>query len=83
MIEKLIAKQRELGETDGAFAARLGIPRITWLFYRSGRIKSLTPRLARAAKKAFAEMDEEATLFLLYGVQRQTEAVTPQTEGVT
>lgn len=34
MIERLIAKQRELDETDGDFAARLNIPRIAWLFYR-------------------------------------------------
>lgn len=64
VLERLITKQRELGLTDTAFAARLGIPRQTWGLTRTG-FKPVRRRVALAAMRAFPEMTAECVSFLL------------------
>ena len=76
MIDKLIQKQQELGLSDAKFAALLNIPRITWHFYRRGRIKNPSARLARAVQRAFPEdLGQDALIFLLTGDSGLTKSV--------
>lgn len=64
LLEKLLRRQEELKMTDAQFAQRLGIPRSTWQLTRTGR-KTVGPRIARAAQRAFPELTPDAVYFLL------------------
>jgi len=64
MLNALIARQRTLGENDGEFSVRLGLPRSTWQAYRTGKLPP-TLRLAAAARMAFPDMIPEIRSFLL------------------
>lgn len=71
MLETLIGRQRELGETDAQFAARLGVPRTTWTMTRIGQ-KPLRNRVIVGAVRAFPELREVAASFLLSDVTSET-----------
>lgn len=64
MIERLRDRQIALGESDAAFAARLGLPRSSWQAYRCGRMRP-SHRLARVAQLAFPELTTDILFFLL------------------
>ena len=64
LLDKIIAKQRELGIKDGQFAKRLGVPRSTWQLTRSRRVP-LGSRVAKAAQTAFPELTADTLIFLL------------------
>ncbi len=62
--EELIRRQRFAGETDLAFARRLGINRETWRMIRHGRTP-ITPRTLQAIARAYPDLAERARLSFL------------------
>lgn len=64
LLAELVRRQQELGEPDGIFASRLGIPRTTWVVTRN-KTKPLGRRVASGAARAFPELRELAASFLL------------------
>jgi len=80
LLERLIAKQTELGVSDSEFARILEIPRSTWQLTRT-RVKPVMWRVVVAAVRRFPEMAEDATLFLrsdaMHVARRATGANSP------
>ncbi len=64
LVQELARRQRALGMNDTAFAARLGIPRTTWMMAKLGR-RSFGMRLAAASVRAFPDMRDQVVSFLL------------------
>lgn len=63
LVAALIARQRDLDESDLLFAQRLGISRQTWQFIRTGvRVPGL--RTVRGIRQAFPELSSETDAFL-------------------
>jgi hypothetical protein len=69
LLERLIAKQAELNDTDNEFAERLNLPRSTWQAYRSGRIP-LQDKVAKRVLVVFPDLEPEALSFLLGDASR-------------
>jgi hypothetical protein len=69
LLERLIAKQAELDDTDYEFAERLNLPRSTWQAYRSGRIP-LPDKVAKRVLVVFPDLEREALSFLLGDASR-------------
>lgn len=63
LIELLKAKQQE-DESDGAFAARMGINRETWRRIRTGMMVP-GPRTLRGIMAAFPDLQGDAMAFFL------------------
>lgn len=77
LLDRLIAKQVALRESDIQFAKRLGIPRSTWQLTRTGR-KPIGQTVARAAVRCFPELTPDAISFLLFNATVATADATPE-----
>ena len=64
LIESLRAKQQTLGESDGAFAQRLGVDRETWRKVRTGEMLP-GRRTLIGVRRAFPELIPEMLDFFL------------------
>lgn len=80
LLERLVAKQTELGLSDVEFARLLDIPRSTWQLTRT-RVKPIMWRVAVAAVRSFPEMAEDAALFLRSEATYVAAAATVDTEA--
>lgn len=69
LLEKLIQKQKELGENDSTFATRLGIARSTWHRTKSGDIR-VAESILSGAIKSFPELTAEIIIFLSSNVSK-------------
>lgn len=68
LLDKLVAKQSELGENNKEFAARLDIPRETWVALLFGRLEldgRVALKIARRTYQIFPELRPDAVSFLL------------------
>jgi len=81
MLEKLKEEQTKRHMSDRAFAALLGVPRITWTFTRNGR-KPIGQRVARAAMVAFPYLKWAVVSFLVDGDTGVTKTVTRDTRDL-
>lgn len=64
LLTNLIERQRELGEKDEDFAARLKVARSTWTATRLGSLP-LSDRIADAVRESFPDLKATAESFLL------------------
>lgn len=64
LLDSLIRRQEERGESDAEFAAFLGLARSTWQLTRTRRVP-LGVRVARAARAAFPDLESQVIGFLL------------------
>jgi len=64
LLANLTKRQRELGDRDEDFAARLRIARSTWTATRLGSLP-LSDRIADAVREVFPDMTVDAEAFLL------------------
>ena len=55
LIRALVARQKQLGAPNGAFAQRLGISRSLWVRLSTGE-RSVSLRLLRGALRAFPDL---------------------------
>lgn len=81
LLERLVAKQEELGFSDIEFARLLDIPRSTWQLTRT-RVKPVMWRVAVAAVRRFPEMADDAGLFLRSKATDVAEPDTTDTEAL-
>lgn len=80
LIELLKAKQGE-GESDAAFAARMGVNRETWRRIRTGMMAP-GPRTLRGVMAAFPDLQGDAMAFFLRPVaSKRAESDSVLTDG--
>lgn len=73
LLGALRSRQRDLGETDQVFAARLGMSRPMWGFLRNGRF-DVSMGIARRIVRAFPEFTPLAAALLVPEPEQQEAA---------
>ena len=75
MLEALIDEQKRLALSDRLFGQSLGVPGRTWCAARLGK-RALSPKIVRAAMKAYPHLMQMGVLFLLSGDTDSSESPT-------